>query len=186
MLIARQKKKENIIEYVIYMWHIEDLIRSMNFEIDRIQEKVIDKFSEPYSVKREMREWYLDLIKKMKDQGITEKGHLEELQEIVNELVYLHKTLLTIFQDKKYMDLYNTAIPNLNELRKRAPNTPYSEVEACMNGVYGLLMLRLKRKPISDGTTKAVETFSNLLAYLAKNYQDIKAGKKPFSSSINN
>ena len=33
MIIARQKRKENIAEYLLYMWQVEDLIRANKFDI---------------------------------------------------------------------------------------------------------------------------------------------------------
>ena len=34
MIIASQKKKENIAEYLLYMWQIEDIIRAYGLDID--------------------------------------------------------------------------------------------------------------------------------------------------------
>ena len=45
MIIASQKRKENIAEYLIYMWQIEDIIRANNLDIERIKENVIDRFN---------------------------------------------------------------------------------------------------------------------------------------------
>ncbi len=45
MIIASQKRKENIAEYLIYMWQIEDIIRANNLDIDKIKENVIDRFN---------------------------------------------------------------------------------------------------------------------------------------------
>lgn len=36
MIIARQKRKENIAEYLLYMWQVEDLIRANKFDMDSI------------------------------------------------------------------------------------------------------------------------------------------------------
>ena len=33
MIIAKKKKNENIAEYILYMWQIEDLIRAYNLNI---------------------------------------------------------------------------------------------------------------------------------------------------------
>ena len=43
MYIASQKHKENIAEYLLYMWQIEDMIRAYGLDIDRIKTNVIDK-----------------------------------------------------------------------------------------------------------------------------------------------
>ncbi|WP_347164130.1 DUF4924 family protein, partial [Parabacteroides merdae] len=37
MIIARRKRKENIAEYLLYMWQVEDLIRANNFDMDSIR-----------------------------------------------------------------------------------------------------------------------------------------------------
>ena len=45
MIIAEQKRKENIIEYILYIRQVQDIIRMTNFDIDKIDEMVISKFS---------------------------------------------------------------------------------------------------------------------------------------------
>ena len=62
MYIASQKRKENIAEYLLYMWQIEDLIRANGLDLDKIKSNVIDKYqlSEPQI--KEMTEWYESLI----------------------------------------------------------------------------------------------------------------------------
>ena len=44
MYIASQKRKENIAEYLLYMWQIEDLIRANGLDLDKIKSNVIDKY----------------------------------------------------------------------------------------------------------------------------------------------
>ena len=44
MIIAQEKRKSNIAEFILYMWQVEDLIRSSGFDIDRLEEIVIRKF----------------------------------------------------------------------------------------------------------------------------------------------
>ena len=70
MIIAKAKKKENIAEFILYMWQIEHLIRVLNFDIDKIYQNIILKFEQPDSVKKEMNDWYLGLIAMMKDENI--------------------------------------------------------------------------------------------------------------------
>ena len=36
MFTATQRKKENIAEYLLYMWQIEDLIRANDLDMDKI------------------------------------------------------------------------------------------------------------------------------------------------------
>ena len=38
MYISQQLKKQNIAEYLLYMWQVEDLIRANNFDMEKIRE----------------------------------------------------------------------------------------------------------------------------------------------------
>ena len=44
MIIASQKKKENIAEYLLYMWQIEDIIRAYGLDIEQIQKHIINSY----------------------------------------------------------------------------------------------------------------------------------------------
>ena len=67
MITASQKKRENIAEYLLYMWQIEDLIRANGLDIDKIQENIIDRYTSlSDQQKKEMREWYESLIDMMR------------------------------------------------------------------------------------------------------------------------
>lgn len=37
MLIAQKLRKENIAEYLLYMWQVEDIIRANKLEIESIE-----------------------------------------------------------------------------------------------------------------------------------------------------
>jgi len=41
MLIAQQKLKENIAEYILYMYQIEDVIRAYKFDLERIMDEYV-------------------------------------------------------------------------------------------------------------------------------------------------
>ena len=45
MITASQKRKENIAEYLLYMWQIEDIIRANNLDIEQIKANVIDRYT---------------------------------------------------------------------------------------------------------------------------------------------
>lgn len=46
MLSAQQKKKENIAEYILYMWQVENLIRANNCDIELIRKNVLPSYSQ--------------------------------------------------------------------------------------------------------------------------------------------
>jgi len=186
MIIANKYLKENIVEYILYMWNIENLIRSCNFDTEVIEQGIIAQFSEEESVKDAMRKWYKNLALDMKDQRIQKEGHLNDLKEIMNELVYLHNSLLTVYQDDTYKQLYSEAAPNIQLLQKKAGHHKAEAIETSLNGVYGILLLRLQKKDINPETQEATDSISKMLAYLAKKYKDIKSGELTFPQSMSN
>ena len=50
------------------------------------------------------------------------------------------------------------------------------ELETCFEALYGILLLRLQKKEISQGTAKAVEAISSFLSLLANYYDKDKKG----------
>ena len=66
MIIAKRKRKENIAEYLLYMWQVEDLIRANKFDMDLIRQTVIAHYAQPASVKEEIAQWYQELIDMMR------------------------------------------------------------------------------------------------------------------------
>lgn len=172
MFIASQKKKENIAEYMLYMWQIEDLIRANLLDIDKIQENIIDKYTSlNEQQKKELKEWYESLIDMMKREGVAEKGHLQINKNVLIQLNDLHRRLLA---DKKFADyeteFYKT-LPYIVELRTKAGEEKNDELETSFNALYGILMLRLAGKEISDSTKEALVQITRFLALLSKYYR---------------
>lgn len=44
MYISQQLKKQNIAEYLLYMWQVEDLIRANNFDMEKIRETIVNSY----------------------------------------------------------------------------------------------------------------------------------------------
>ena len=57
MMVAQQKRKENMVEYLLYMWQVEDLIRANGLDIDKIRETLIKQYDQPATVKAEIVRW---------------------------------------------------------------------------------------------------------------------------------
>ncbi len=179
MLIARHYKQNNIAEYLLYMWQVEDIIRSHNFDLQAIDGFIVQKHDLDEDTKGEMKMWYQNLIDQMMQQGISEKGHLKELNALVDELQNLHGLMLSKVQDQKYLEVYTHAKPNIDSLKKRSEADVQSEIALCFNGLYGQLMLKLSNQHISAETSAAMETISKLVAYLAAYYKKWKANEIP-------
>ena len=50
MIIAEQKRKENIAEYLLYMYQVEDMIRANKLDLESIEQTLISKFEVDYEV----------------------------------------------------------------------------------------------------------------------------------------
>jgi hypothetical protein len=177
MIIAQQKKKENIAEYILYMWQIEDLIRAYNLDLNEIEKNIVQRFDQPDPIKKEITNWYAGLIDLMKEEQKNESGHLQFVQNVINDLNDVHLFLLKSPDHLDYIEAYNKAKVGITELMNKSKGTIENEVEACFNGLYGLLMLRLQQKTISPETIAALSAVSQLVAILSQKHKLIEDGK---------
>jgi hypothetical protein len=176
MIIAAQKRKENIAEYLIYMYQVEDLIRANGMDPTKIDQTIIGQFDAEYDVKREMLEWYKGLIDRLKSEGKEKKGHMDFLREISGSMNDLNVQLLHAPLNNEFKDVYDKAKPNIDALRMRAGHSGENDVQLALDGLYGLLILKLQQKEISDETQQAFRSISEWIALLASEYMKNETG----------
>lgn len=176
MLVAKQKRKENIAEYIIYMWQIEDTVRACSFDMDKVEERIISQYNQPPKVIDEIRNWYTDIIVMMHEENIQNQGHLKLLQSLIDDLYDLHKKLLFEKKDDKYTELFTWALPNIQAFRENLKDEAKNDIDICFHALYSLLLLRLQKKSITNETEQAMQTFSNLLASLAQKFKEKENG----------
>lgn len=174
MTIAQEKKDENIVEYIIYLWQMEDLMRAAKFDLTAIR-AFLDASGDTIDMDAEL-EWFANLGKQMDSQGLVQKGHVGEVGELLIELSYLHQTLIAITKDAEYIKAYGEAEPNLSAFMERAGNKGMNPVEASITALYGLLNLRLKKQEVSPDTMGAMKSFQLLMGLLAAHYKKMKTG----------
>lgn len=168
MIIASQKRKENIAEYLLYMWQIEDIIRANDLDIDKIRENVIAKHANlSDEQRRQMEEWYDSLIDMMRCEGVEKSGHLQLNKNVIIQLVQLHNALLKDPRFAEYTRRFYASLPFIVELRSKAGDDPKGEIETCFNALYGMLMLRLRGAEITPETQQAVAQISQFIALLS-------------------
>jgi hypothetical protein len=106
----------------------------------------------------------------MKQQELMQKGHLQVLQELVQQLLELHYQLLKT--DANYVATFHLVKPHLLEAVEAAQTQELeNEIQICLNGVYGLLLCRLLGKKVTDRQLEAAEAFGMLLSHLNFSYQ---------------
>ena len=89
-------KKNNIAEYILYLWQIEDYLRA---------------FPEQAEANQELQ----DLNNMMHQENIMERGHLQIAQNALVELEDLHNDLLD--QEATYRAAMIRLTPALNKLK---------------------------------------------------------------------
>lgn len=178
MIIASQKRKSNIAEYLLYMWQIEDIIRANNLDIKSIQANVIDKFPNlDEAQKKEMTEWYESLIDMMRREGVEKKGHLQINKNVLQLMVDLHLALLKDPKFPQYTAEFYRTLPYIVELRAKGGEEKAGEIETCFNALYGMLLLRLKGQEVNKDTEDAIKQIAAFISLLAKDFHLDEQGK---------
>ena len=171
MFIAQQKRKDNIAEYLLYMWQLEDILRAYDLDIERIYAQLIAPTNHSEKEKQQARKWYDNLIAMMKLEAVQQAGHLQINKNLVNDLNDLHLQLLKNPEESAYISTYYKALPFIVELRAKAENKDITEMETCFTALYGYLLLRLQKKEVSGETQAAVAQIGNLLRLLSERYK---------------
>jgi len=177
MIVAQQKRKENIVEYILYMWQIEDIIRAHDFDMDKIEENLIQQYDQPDDVRQQIYEWYESLVEQMKEEQIVQQGHMAVYKRLIDDLYELHQKLLQNTDELAYIEAYQKARPALNELVQKAKGAVSHEIEAAFTGLYGLLLLRLGGQEIKHGTAEAIADISQLMARLSQRFHQVERGE---------
>lgn len=167
------------------MWQIEDMIRANGFDMSRIRTNIIDRFDLPADARLEMEQWYESLIEMMRAEGVMHSGHLQINRNILNQLVQLHQALLKDPSFPEYTAEFYRTLPFIVELRDKAGEGKVGEIETCFTALYGMLMMRLQQKELTEATRKAIGQISRFIALLSKNFHLDEDGKlfKPDDSA---
>ena len=169
MIIAQQKRKDNIAEYLLYLWQVEDLLRACNLDIEQVEKAVIGRYDVDEKTRSEIKEWYESLIQMMEMENVRQRGHIRVCHNVLIRLNDLHVQLLADqnrFPDY-HADYYRT-LPFIVQLRATLPEQERpSELDTCFNALYGVMMLHLQGKEISQDTAAAISQISHFIGMLA-------------------
>lgn len=173
MIIAQQKRKENIAEYLLYLWQVEDLLRACKLDIDIVESEVISRYDVDEKTRGEIKEWYESIMKMMELENVREKGHIRVCHNVLIRLTDLHQQLLADQGrfPEYHADYYRT-LPHIVQLRAAIPEQERpGELETCFNALYGVMMLHLQGKEISQDTAAAISQISHFIGMLAAYYK---------------
>ena len=149
-----RSKKDNIAEYILYLWQMEDYLRA---------------FPKNAETTPELHE----LNEMMHREGILEGGHLALANNAMTELIDLHATLLN--EDAMYRAAIIRLQPSLNLLKAKTDRPTMSDIEACLVLLYQIMLLRLQKKEISPETVSVQQQATQVLTFLSRTYHDDQA-----------
>ena len=144
-------KRDNIAEYILYLWQMEDYLRA---------------FPEQADATPELHE----LNEMMHREGIIDGGHLQLANNALEELEELHRQILN--EDAMYRAAIMRLQPSLNLLKARTDRPTMSDIEACFILLYQIMLLRLQKREISPETAEVQQRATQLLQFLSKTYYE--------------
>ena len=176
MTISHRKKQEHIVDYVLYCLQMEDLVRAAQF-----QPQIIQKWSEQQAEMEgtdpeEEGKWLLNMAHSMRNNSAMEHGHSSLVQETLMELAHLHELLLASKVDAAYKSAFEAAQPFLKDLEAKSERQAHP-VEQLAIGLYGWLVLRMKKEKISAETEAAMVGLRNWANALAKGHLKVYYGE---------
>lgn len=193
MFIAKELRKKNPAEYLLYMWQIEDMIRAMGCSLPLIRKAYINHFVDyTEEQKEEEADWFGHLVRMMNEEGKRESGHLNINDILLKDMVDLHQRLLQSSKFPFYNAEYYKVLPFIVELRARnkraeheadglkmASDYEKGEIETCFDALYGIMVLRLQQKEISPDTQHAMKEITTFIGMLSDYYlKDETEGQK--------
>jgi len=179
MIAAQLKRKENIAEYILYIYQIEDLIRAFQFNISSIETQLVSQYQVDEIKRHEILEWYKNLCAMMEKEGIREKGHLQFLWNQIYELNEFHLKLMETGSDKEYVGVFQSISGLITELNLKG-NSVKNDLQISFDAIYGFLLLKIQKKDITDETAEAFKRLSGWLSLLSKLFKDFESGDLEF------
>ena len=177
MDIAVTKRKENIAEYILYLWQLEDLLRALQFSPEAIYSTLIAPRKElDEQQKSAFLIWYMDIANLLREEGKEEKGHLEHTLHLIRDLHDLHLQLMKLPIGEHYRTTFARLEPELPKLRALLGKPGISDTEIAFRALYATMLYRIKgqeNKAVSD----TLEFISPVIAHLSAMHRKVEKGE---------
>lgn len=170
---AASKRDQHVVEYLLYEWQMEDLVRAVEFDLGALRLHLSSAY-EGDRLDAELT-WFADLMRDLKRENKLGSGHRMALDELMVELTMLHRTLLDVLQDKDYKEVVDAAQPHLAAMEARG-EAGKSEVESMLIALYGWLVLRMSGKSVTPETQESLDLIRDWANQLAAKYIQMRAG----------
>ena len=178
MDIAQAKRKENIAEYILYLWQIEDLLRALQFSPEAIYSQLVA----PRQVDEEQKHiyllWYMDIVNLLRKEGKEESGHLEHTIHLIADMHNLHLQLMHNPIGEHYRATFSRLASQLPQLRTMVKKEDISDTELAFRALYAAMLYRIKGDDKRSDTIKdIIELVSPVVGELAALYGKVERGE---------
>jgi L-rhamnose mutarotase len=112
----------------------------------------------------------------MKIEGIQQKGHLQFLVNLVNDVNEFHLKLMETRKVQEYVQNYVSVAGLITELKIKS-NVLNNNIFISLEAVYGYLLLKIQKKEITAETQEAMESIVGWLNHLSALYKDYEEEK---------
>ena len=178
MYIAQKKRKENIAEYILYLWQLEDLLRALQFSPEAIYSQLVAKSALDDASRQQVFFWYMDIVNLLRQEGKESSGHLEHTLHLIADLNDLHERLLVLPAGEKYRKVFAALAPEMPALRVKLGKTDVSDIELCFRALYAVVLYRIKGdKSHEEGIRNVIDLISPVIAELASVYRHVERGE---------
>ena len=168
MDIAQAKRRENIAEYILYLWQLEDLLRALQFSPEAIFSTLIAPRKDIADEQKHVfLLWYMDIANLLHQEGKDEKGHLEHTLHLIGDLHDLHLQLMKLPVGEHYRRTYARLEPELPRLRAVLGNPGMNDTELCFRALYAAMLYRIKGEGEKSAVADTLEFISPVIAELA-------------------
>ena len=178
MDIAQAKRKENIAEYILYLWQLEDLLRALQFSPEAIYSQLVA----PREVADEQKHiyllWYMDIVNLLRKEGKEQSGHLEHTLHLIGDVHNLHLQLMQNPVGEHYRKTFARLAPQLTQLRAMISRDDVSDTELAFRALYAAMLYRIKGdKKRAEAISDTIELVSPVVAELAAMYGKVERGE---------
>lgn len=180
MDISRQLRAQNVAEYILYLWQLEDLFRSLQFSPEAIFSQFVAPRKElSPDEQRTLHGWYIDMCDLLEKEGKRQSGHAQHTLHLIADLNDLHLRLKELPIGARYRALLvplDEALPDLRESAGDAARG-ISDIELCFRALYGAILYRLKGDSGRGAVEDTLAFISPVIAELASIYGRAERGE---------
>ncbi len=177
---ARRLRHENIAEYILYLWQLEDLFRSLQFSPQAIYSQFVAPRTDLAPMEQQaLLEWYTEYCDLLEKEGKRTVGHSEHTQHLIADLQDMHHRLQELPIGARYRALWIPLAEVMPDLRSVAGDSAanLSDIELCFRALYAAMLYRIKGEQGRGAVEDTLAYVSPVIAELVKIHGEVERGE---------